>query len=215
MADWKTYAKAARNTARRQAQSASRPTRDRRHPAERDHPRPPSNRSGSESNRSGRDRARDDAPRRRPLSTGDYARAARRALDEGTRESRDSLRRSSARARKDAAAYAVVAERRMRRAQVGRRVTAAFRDAVLMGLSLFIIWFVVTRTGVQIPFTAVLAVVGVIVVVRFGWALVAQFTTQHAAGPEDVDDEPREYEPTRDPRDASAAPRTERRHRST
>ncbi|MFQ6483507.1 hypothetical protein [Brachybacterium epidermidis] len=208
MADWKTYAKAARNTARRQAQSASRPARDRPDPADRNHPRPPSNRSG-------RDRARDDAPRRRTLSTGDYARAARRALDEGTRESRDSLRRSSARARKDAAAYAVVAERRMRRAQVGRRVTAAFRDAVLMGLSLFIIWFVVTRTGVQIPFTAVLAVVGVIVVVRFGWALAAQFTTQHEAGPEDVDDEPREYEPTRDPRDASAAPRTERQHRSS
>lgn len=160
MADWKTYAKAARNTARRQARNAPR---------------------------------RNDPPRSRSLSMGDYARAGRKALDEGTRESRDSFRRSGERARKDAAAYAAVAQRRVEKAQLGRRITAAFRDAVLVGLSLFIIWFVVTRTGVQIPFSAVLAVVGIIVVLRFGWALVAQFrprsesdlgTEEHDADPE-------------------------------
>lgn len=218
MADWKTYAKAARNTARRQVQNASRSAQDRPR-SDRDRPR----RDGTERpRRDDRDRprrddaqrprqARPDEPRRdrtdrsrggstgsRTLSTGDYARAARRALDEGTRESRDSLRRSGARARKDAAAYAAVAERRMRKAQLGRRVTAAFRDALLMGLSLFVIWFVVTRTGVQIPFTAVLVVVGVIVAVRFGWALFAQFAPRSQEAEEE---ELREYDPSLDQQD--------------
>lgn len=187
MADWKTYAKAARNTAKRQAQSASRASQERR---------------GSSSSSPGA-RSRAESPRGRTLSGGDYARAARRALDEGTRDSRESIRRSGERARKDAAAYAAVAERRMKKAQLGRRIAAAFRDALLVGLSLFVIWFVVTRTGVQIPFTAVLIVVGIIVVLRFGWALVSQFTGNRGASPQADDptadprdqDRPREYDP--------------------
>lgn len=256
MADWKTYAKAARNTARRQAKSASRSAQDRprpddryrSRPDDRDRPRRSEEREGprdldrdrprsSERPRTSerpRDdlprerRPRDDAPRTRSLSAGDYARAARRAVDEGTRESRDSLRRSSARARKDAAAYAAVAERRVRKAQLGRRVAAAFRDALLVGLSLFVIWFVVTRTGVQIPFTAVLAVVGVIVLARFAWALVGQFTARRVADEDDAvpdrdmtpDDggrderrERREYDPGRESRGPSSPAPADRRHR--
>lgn len=238
MADWKTYAKAARNTAKRQAQNASRTSQDRRGSGSaEDRPRGASSadrpRNGSTAERgrgsstddrprssSSGTRTRDEAPRGRTLSGGDYARAARRALDEGTRDSRDSIRRSGELARKDAAAYAAVAERRMKKAQLGRRITAAFRDALLVGLSLFIIWFVVTRTGVQIPFTAVLVVVGIIVLLRFGWALVSQFTGDKGASPPADDPtadprdngRPREYDPVMDQqvRDKRAQPRTER-----
>lgn len=223
MADWKTYAKAARNTAKRQAQSASRASQDRRgtgSSSERPHSSSSAPRSRSGSSGSPGARTRQETPRGRTLSGGDYARAARRALGEGTRDSRESIRRSGERARKDAAAYAAVAERRMKKAQLGRRITAAFRDALLVGLSLFIIWFVVTRTGVQIPFTAVLIVVGIIVALRFGWALFSQFTTSKdpspeadaaTAGPRDHD-RPREYDPAMDTqsREKQAQPRTER-----
>lgn len=223
MADWKTYAKAARNTAKRQAQSASRASQDRRgtgSSSERPHSSSSAPRSRSSSSGSPGARTRQETPRGRTLSGGDYARAARRALGEGTRDSRESIRRSGARARKDAAAYAAVAERRMKKAQLGRRITAAFRDALLVGLSLFIIWFVVTRTGVQIPFTAVLVVVGIIVVLRFGWALVSQFTGDKGASPPADDptagprdhDRPREYDPAMDTqaREKQAQTRTER-----
>ncbi|MDO5663201.1 MAG: hypothetical protein Q4G40_10935 [Brachybacterium sp.] len=134
MADWRTYAKAARNTARKQAPDLARQARD----------------SASR----GSHRARD------------YARAAGRAVDGGTRESRE-------RVRKDAAAYTVVAGRHLRRARIGTRVARALRDAVIMGLSLLVFWFVITRTGVQIPISAVLVVVLLLMVLRFGWALFA------------------------------------------
>ena len=51
------------------------------------------------------------------------------------------------------------------------------RDALLMGLSILVIWFVVTRTGVQIPITALLAVIAVLMLVRFGYALFARTDT--------------------------------------
>lgn len=136
MADWRTYAKAARNTARRQAPGAARAVR--------------------ESAQSTAQRA------------GVYAKAASRAADESTRADRDRIRRTTV-------ASAKVARERARSARIGTRLLHALRDAVLMGLSLFVIWFVVTRTGVQIPFTAVLVVVIVLMLVRFAYALLGQF----------------------------------------
>lgn len=139
MNSWKTYAKAARNTARRQAPDLARQARD--------------------------------SARRSSERAGAYARAASKAADEGTRESRDHMRERGRRYRHDAAVYTEVTRRHLRRARIGQRLLAALRDAVIMGASLGVIWFVVTRTGVQIPFTAVLAIVLVLMVVRFGWAL--------------------------------------------
>lgn len=136
VADWKTYAKAAQNTARKQAPDLARQARS--------------------------------STKRSTQRAGAYARAAGKAADEGTRASRT-------RARRDAAAYATVASRRVKEANIGRRLVAAFRDAVLMGLSLLIIWFVVTRTGVQIPVQAVGIVVLLLMVLRFGWVLIDSF----------------------------------------
>lgn len=148
MADWKTYAKAARNTARKHGPGMA-------------------------------DQARDSA-RRGSARAGSYARAAGRAFDESTRDSRD-------RARKDATAYATVTQRRMREANLGRRILAVVRDAVLMGLSILVIWMVLAAAGIQIPITAVLAVVLAIIVLRVGWGLVAAFTSDQ---PEDIPDDP-------------------------
>lgn len=154
MADWRTYATAARRTAARQVADGTR-------------------RDGSRGRRDERDRdgeaPRNGASRRSP-GMGEYARAAGRALDEGTRESRD-------RARRNAAATYVVAGRRVRRARLGMRLRHAFRDAVLMGLSIAIIWFVVTRTGVQIPPSILAVVILGMMAIRFGYALVARHDT--------------------------------------
>lgn len=132
VADWRTYAKAARSTARKQAPELARLAQE--------------------------------SARRSTRRAGQYTRAAVRAADEGTRDSRDSARRS-------AAAYATVTGRTLKRARVGERLLAAFRDAVLMGLSISVIWFVVTRTGIAIPFSPVLVVILLLMVLRFGWAL--------------------------------------------
>lgn len=173
MADWKVYAKAARNTARRQAPELA-------------------------------DQARRSA-RGSASRAGGYARAAGRAAEQSTRDSRKNLRR-------DAAAYAVVTGRTMKRAQIGRRLLHALRDAVLMGVSLLVIWFVVTRTGVQIPITAVLAVVLVLMVVRFGYALVGRPDTAEDDD-EDLDATQREaFEQSRD-RDREFDPRETDRER--
>jgi hypothetical protein len=169
MSSWKTYAKAARNTARRQAPDLARQARE--------------------------------SARRSTGRAGDYARAASKAADEGTRESREHMRERGRRYRRDAAVYTEVTRRRLKRARIGQRLLSALRDAVIMGASLGVIWFVVTRTGVQIPFTAVLAIVLVLMVVRFGWALWVGFGLEDDE--DDLDeDEPGADEPGMDDRDA-------------
>ena len=50
----------------------------------------------------------------------------------------------------------------------------ALRDALLIGLSLFIIWGVLAAAGIPIPFTTVLIIVGVIVVISFASGVYAQ-----------------------------------------
>src|SRR5699024_2269084 len=92
---------------------------------------------------------------------------------------------------KDAAAYYEVASRRVAAANIGPRIMRALRDALLIGLSLFIIWGVLAAAGIPIPFTTVLIVVGLIVVVSFGSGLYAQWRRSRAAL-EDVED-PREH----------------------
>ncbi len=134
MADWRTYAKAAGNTARKQGAAAR-------------------------------------------SSASVYSRAARSTVQRQAPEAQRAIRRSRDGARRTAAAYTVVAGRRARRARLGQRLTNAFRDAVLVGASLGAIWFVITRTGVQIPFAAVAAVILVLMVVRFGYALLARTDT--------------------------------------
>lgn len=151
MTDWRTYAKAASNTAKRGGASARR-------------------------------------------SAGVYTEAARRTAEQQGPEVRRSLEHSAARGRRTAAAYAVVAGRTARRAQLGRRLRAALRDALLMGASIGIIWFVITRTGVMIPPTAVVAVIAVLMVVRFGYALLGSRGQSADAEDADVDLEDHEDE---------------------
>lgn len=153
MADWKTYAKAAQRTAQRQGPEVARQIRESRE-------------------RSAREREA-----RGGLGAREYVRAARTAIDEGTRESREGLRR-------DAAAYAAVTERRaragaehVRRMSLKRRLIAAGRDAALFGLALFAIWFVLSRAGLMIPASALIAVILVLMVLRFGYALLAKRDT--------------------------------------
>lgn len=158
MADWKTYAKAARNTARKQAPEAR------------------------------------DAARRASDRAGGYVRAAGKAIDEG-RDERSSPRTTTSerpqfdgdRLRRDAAAYYTVANRRVTAARIGPRILRALRDALLIGMSLFIIWGVLAAAGIPIPFTTVLIIVGVIVVASFVGGVYAQWKRAQEAQPPAAD----------------------------
>lgn len=201
MADWRTYAKAARNTARRQA------------PEARDAARRASDRAGGYVRAAGRaldeGRRDDDRPRRR--SEEDDERPRRRPEDEDRRDrdpaadeargerapspstqtrrtpqrktGRPPTRTATAdrpavdtdRLVKDAAAYYTVAQRRVSGARIVPRVLRALRDALLIGISLVAIWAVLAAAGIPIPFTTVLIVVGVIVAASFGAGLYAQW----------------------------------------
>lgn len=188
MADWKTYAKAARNTARKQAPGAKDAARrasgragdyvraaekaidvgrrpdDAPREADRSRDRDDDRGRDGERGRSGPPREADGARR----ASGDRSSTSRTAT--APRPSLDSER-----LKKDAAAYYTVASRRVERANIVPRVMRALRDALLIGLSLFIIWGVLFAAGIPIPFTTVLIVVGLIVVVSFASGLYAQW----------------------------------------
>lgn len=217
MADWKTYAKAARNTARKQAPGVKRSTQDSaRRGSERageyvraagraveearreDRPRSgdeqptegaPRPESGRRSDGEGR-REYDPRPERAPGPEPRTERSDRSSQDRRPQQDRrpDQDRRpqqdrrpeqdrrpavDTDRLRRGAAAYYTVAERRVRGAQLGPRIMRAVRDALLIGLSLFAIWVVLAAAGLQIPFSAVLIAVGVIVLISFGTSLYA------------------------------------------
>ncbi|WP_193104814.1 hypothetical protein [Brachybacterium sp. FME24] len=196
MADWKTYAKAARNTARKQA------------PGARDAAKRATSRAGDYARAAGRavdeGRSGDDASRGDDRSSPDGARPPRTdSPTAGTRAPRPDARREGAgrsdtprtatqqrpavdtdKLRKDAVAYYTVAERRMRSAQIVPRVLRALRDALLIGLSLFVIWLVLAAAGLQIPFTTVLIVVLVIVALSFAGGVYSRFR-QRGRGAED------------------------------
>ena len=198
MADWKTYVKAARNTARKQA------------PAAKDAARRAGDRAGGYVRAAGRavdEGWREDEPR---ASAGADERDAyrERVVDRdrdhgGDREARgeredehrsadpEGRRRSADRdggtrtaqrprpsgeeLRREAAAYYAVASRHVERANIFPRIMRALRDALLIGLSLVVIWAVLAAAGIPIPFTTVLIAVGLIVVVSFGAGLYAQW----------------------------------------
>lgn len=193
MADWKTYAKAARNTARKQAPGARDAARRasgragdyvraagraideggrEEHPEDRDRPR---DREDSRSPRGPAPRGDRDAPAGdRPAPRGDgtvpTSTAERQDGDTAARPVRDGDR-----LRRDAAAYYTVAKRRADSANIGPRIMRALRDALLIGLSLFVIWGVLAAAGIPIPFTTVLIIVALIVAVSFGGGLYAQW----------------------------------------
>lgn len=158
MADWRTYAKAARNTARKQAPGAK--------------------------------KAMSDSVRRTSDRAGVYARAARKAADEGTRGTRESMRRSQEQRTRTAAAAALVAGRRLEQANIGKRLMAALRDALLVGGSLFIIWFVLKSAGILIPANVVIIVIVLLMIVRFGFAVFGQFFRSRSTETEVEDPDP-------------------------
>lgn len=202
MADWKTYAKAARNTARKQA------------PGAKDAARRASDRAGSYVRAAGKAidegrRAEDDPPRREREGGGSPRRPEadehrrgderRRADERHEGDGRTSTPRTATaesprfdqdRLRKDAAAYYTVASRRGASANIVPRLMRALRDALLIGLSLFVIWGVLAAAGIPIPFTTVLIIVALIVLVSFAGGVYAQWKRAQAAREESAD--PRE-----------------------
>lgn len=184
MADWRTYAKAARNTARQQA------------PGARDAARRASGRAGGYVRAAGKalDEGRrpdetplrrtdrtEDAPRRDtdPRSTAAPRAGAGSSRARSTTASRPPVDRD--RLRRDAAAYYVVASRRAATVNVVPRIMRALRDALLIGVSLVAIWAVLAAAGIPIPFTTVLIIVGAIVAVSFAAGLYAQWKRSQAA----------------------------------
>jgi hypothetical protein len=218
MADWRTYAKAARNTARKQApgaRDAARRATDRAGDSVRaagravdvgwrEDERAPRDEHDGRALRDGRDdRApRDEYDARTPRDAQD-ARAPRDEHDD--RASRDGhddrpprekprdrrredeprpaarQRPSGEQIRRDAAAYYAVASRRAERANIVPRVMRALRDALLIGVSLLVIWGVLAAAGIPIPFTTVLIAVGLIVAVSFGTGLYGQWRRSRGA----------------------------------
>lgn len=188
MADWKTYAKAARNTARKQA------------PGARDAAQRATSRAGDYARAAGRavDAGRDDE--REPTSDERRHDPSERTASHdrhpsGERSADDASRRTSSPRRqldtdalsKGAAAYYTVAERRVRSAAIVPRILRSLRDAILIGLSLLAIWLVLAAAGLQIPFSAVLIAVLVIVVISFATGMYSRF---HHRGTETGEDDP-------------------------
>lgn len=186
MADWKTYVKAARNTARKQA------------PAAKDAARRAGDRAGGYARAAGRavdegwredgqrasagaderDERREpgrDRPREHSPADGRPAAGDRPADRDGGTRTAQRPRPSGEELRREAAAYYAVASRHVERANILPRIMRALRDALLIGLSLVVIWAVLAAAGIPIPFTTVLIAVGLIVVVSFGAGLYAQW----------------------------------------
>ena len=109
---------------------------------------------------------------RRPATWRTYAKAARNTARRQAPDVGRAFQERRRDARRTAAATAVVAERRIREAGIWERLRAVVRDSALIIGSILVLWFIVTRTGAPIPLTAVLAVIGIILVVRVGYALI-------------------------------------------
>ena len=192
MAGWKTYAKAARNTARKQA------------PGAKDAARRASGRASAYVRAAERaiDEGRRDGTRRSPSRDDEDGPEERshpaRADGAGTAQDPRPPRTTTAprprkdreQLTKDAAAYYEVASRRVAAAGIVPRIMRALRDALLIGLSLVVIWAVLAAAGIPIPFTTVLIVVGLIVLVSFASGLYAQWRRSRAAL--DAGEDPRE-----------------------
>lgn len=210
MADWKTYARAARNTARKQAPGARDATQratSRAGAYARAAGRALESEPGQDEGRRPTGAPRDEQRQHSPSAPRDDERqpvaAAPRGEgrpQDGPRSSRLTTPRPAPRAetpsrslRDEAKLYAVVAGRtaeragkQVRAAGIGRRIFRAVRDALLIGGSLLVIWGVLYAAGLPIPFSAVLIVVGVIVLIALAGGLYAQFKQdrQPASEPE-------------------------------
>jgi hypothetical protein len=222
MADWRTYAKAARNTARRQAPGARDAARratdragdyvraagravdegwreDEQAPGVREDERAtrvgdaPRERRERDEAREPRDREHEPTRDREPAGRDDDRREPRREREPREDDRREDARRddeprpatrarpSGEQIRREAAAYYAVASRRAERANIVPRVLRALRDALLIGLSLLVIWGVLAAAGIPIPFTTVLIAVGLIVALSFGTGLYGQWKRSRAA----------------------------------
>lgn len=208
MPDWKTYAKAARNTARKQApgaaEAAQRSARDLGEKAS-GYARAAGKAAGGQERPDRTERPRSSESRgSEPRTTGTTTRdqgtptAARSTTGGTSSNTRPSTANPSTTSgsggdwRKDAAAYATVAQRRLRTAQgqaqqadLGGRILRALRDALLIGGSILVIWLVLHTAGIMIPFTVMLAIVLVIVIISFGAGVFGQMrkARQQAAAP--------------------------------
>lgn len=210
MADWKTYAKAARNTARKQA------------PGARDAAQRATSRAGGYARAAGKafdqGRSSDDASQADERRADDRLHDTRphdedrRPPSTATRSSSQSAPRTAPRTaspsaprtetptrsfRDEAKIYAVVASRtaeragtRAKKAGVGGRIARAVRDALLIGGSLLVIWGVLYAAGLPIPFSAVLIVVGIIVLIALASGLYAQFARDRKHTDTDTAEDP-------------------------
>lgn len=145
MADFRTYMKAARNTARRQAPAAKDALR-----------------------RTAQDGVREVQIHGRAASKAfeHQAEAGRHSAARGVA----SAERGLSDATKTLKASAIVAERHYRSSRLGTRLLHAFRDAFIMAASLGAIWFVVSRI-VPIPITVVIIAAGLLMIARLTWAV--------------------------------------------
>ncbi|WP_114856514.1 hypothetical protein [Brachybacterium sp. YJGR34] len=200
MADWKTYAKAARNTVRKQApevrdatqratsraggyaraagkavQEGTRADEEPRESGRRPEGTPPAERTSA------------DAPRPRSERT-----TAPGADDAPARRSEESPPSSSRSIAEEARIYATAAGRTAqhageaaKEAGIGPRIARAVRDALLIGVSIFVIWGVLYAAGLPIPFSAVLIAVLIIMAIALGTGLYAQFVRDKASRDED------------------------------
>lgn len=181
MADWKTYAKAARNTARRQAPGAKQAVR----------------RAGDRAGGYARaaSKAIDEGWREQPRDRAPHEERDRAPRDERDRARREDQPRQDRRPsrsgsrtadlRRDAAAAYVVAGRRVERADLVGRTLRALRDAVLIGVSLMVIWGVLFAAGIPISPLTMLIAVGVITVLSFASGMYASSRRAQQAAPDD------------------------------
>ena len=134
-----------------------------------------------------RDAPRHDARRddtRREASSPPTATREEAPLEHGRQPLLDAAapRNSSRSFRDDAKIYAAVAGRtaqragkQAREAGIGGRIGRAVRDALLIGVSLLVIWGVLYAAGLPIPFGAVIIAVVIIVLIALAGGLYAQF----------------------------------------
>ncbi len=180
MADWKTYAKAARNTARRQApeaRDAARRAGDRASGYVRAAGRAVDEGWREDGRPGGSSRSAEE-----PRSAGSSRSTDSSGTDDGSRQRGAAPRRVTTESlSRDAAAYYTVASRRVQRANIIPRLLRALRDALLIGVSLLAIWAVLAAAGLPIPFSTVLLVVGVIVAASFGAGVYAQWKRSQEA----------------------------------
>lgn len=121
-----------------------------------------------------------------------YVKAAQNTAKKQAPGAKQAVQDSAGRARRSAEAYATVAGRTAQRAGVrakeqglGGKIARAFRDALLIGGSLLVIWGVLYAAGLPIPFSAVIIAVLIIVIIAFASSLYANTVRKRRESAED------------------------------